>query len=183
MITLHFKVTDEIELKTPTLEMAEAIFNTIDNNRAYLDKWMPWTEKTKQVSDTEAFIKGIPYESYYDANFPLSIWYKGEYAGMCGYVRGYEVAKQLEIGYWLRADFQGNGIITKCTKFLIDYAFEEIGADFLEIKCATKNYKSQAIPKRLGLKYVGIRKDDCFGQGEVVDSVVFVAKRGEWLTT
>ena len=53
------------------------------------------------------------------------------------------------IGYWLGEQFQGKGIMTAACRVLVNYAFNEFKLHRVEIKCATGNTKSCAIPERL----------------------------------
>ncbi|WP_120239564.1 hypothetical protein [Marinifilum flexuosum] len=46
------KIDTEIELKQIELSDSKAIFETIDSQREYLGKWLPFVEFTKEVSDT-----------------------------------------------------------------------------------------------------------------------------------
>ena len=49
------------------------------------------------------------------------------------------------VGYWLSEEFQGKGIVLRSVEKLVDYCFTELLLNRIEIKCGTKNYKSQAI--------------------------------------
>ena len=59
------------------------------------------------------------------------------------------VNKRTSIGYYLAEDFQKKGIMTRCTKALIQYVYEEYDINRIEIRMSTKNKKSRAIPIRL----------------------------------
>ena len=37
--------------------LAENLFQLVDSDREYLDKWFPWTKHTKTIEDTKIFIK------------------------------------------------------------------------------------------------------------------------------
>lgn len=67
------------------------------------------------------------------------------------------------IGYWLGEKYQGKGIMTKACKALIQYCFEELNLERIEIRVATENIKSQAIPERLGFQ-----KEGCLRNAEVL---------------
>ncbi|HDR7866350.1 TPA: GNAT family N-acetyltransferase, partial [Bacillus cytotoxicus] len=63
---------------------------------------------------------------------------------------------QFEIGYWIDTRFSGKGYMTEAVKGIIDYAFSELKANRLEIRCDPTNRKSRAIPEKLGFKLEGI---------------------------
>ena len=55
--------------------------------------------------------------------------------------------------YWLGAYYAGLGVMIKVTQKIMEYGFVEASLNKIEIRCADKNYKSKAIPERLGFSY------------------------------
>ena len=49
------------------------------------------------------------------------------------------VNKRTSIGYYLAEDFQKKGIMTRCTKALIQYVYEEYDINRIEIQISIKN--------------------------------------------
>lgn len=70
------------------------------------------------------------------------------------------VNKTTSIGYYLAEDFQKKDIMTKCTKALIRYVYEEYDINRIKIRMSTKNKKSRAIPVRLGFTQEGILRNN-----------------------
>ena len=56
----------------------------------------------------------------------------------------------IELGYWLRADLTGRGLVTEASRALIAVAQSLRGLTHMEIRCDSRNEPSAAIPKRLG---------------------------------
>jgi len=54
------------------------------------------------------------------------------------------------VGYWLGAECQDRGFMTKACRVLLDYAFQELNLNRVEILCTVQNTKGRAIPERLG---------------------------------
>lgn len=66
-----------------------------------------------------------------------------------------------------------------CKEF-IDYVFKDSSLKRVEIRCAEKNYKSRAIPERIGVtNEVVIREDELLNRSYVNHVVYGVVKR-EW---
>ncbi len=84
------------------------------------------------------------------------------------------------LGYWLGENFAGNGIITKSCKAMINYAFTTLNLNRIEIKCATKNYKSKAIAERLHFKQEGILKQVELVNEKFINLYLFVMLKSEW---
>ena len=81
--------------------------------------------------------------------------------------------KKTEIGYWLSESFQHKGIITQSGKALINYAFNEMNLNRIQLKAATGNLKSQQVAERLGFTKEGIERDGELHMRGFVDLVVF----------
>ena len=162
------KVNDTIELKSLAQSDALAIFNTIDNQRTYLGKWLPFVALTKELSDTENFIKSVLNIPKDKLEFTYSIRKHDEFVGVIGLKNTDKLNKKTEIGYWLSKEFQGQGIITKSVTSLCDFIFNKLQLNRIEIKCAIENKASIGIPKRLGFTFEGIER-----QGEWVKENVY----------
>lgn len=61
----------------------------------------------------------------------------------------------LEIGYWIRSDAAGRGLATTAAAIVRDVAFDQCGADRVEIRCNPANAPSNAIARRLGFLLQG----------------------------
>lgn len=62
----------------------------------------------------------------------------------------YADASCVEMGYWLRADATGQGLVTEAAEVLLDLAAKLPRLSHVEIRCDARNAPSAAIPKRLG---------------------------------
>jgi len=173
------QVNDKILLKELGLKDVVAIFNTIDTEREYLGKWLPFVELTKDVSYTRTFV-----ENYIDAeerDLTCAIYYETEFVGIIGLKDTDYDNLKTEIGYWLSESYQGKGIITQSCKALINYAFEELNLNRIQIKAADGNLKSCAIPERLGFIKEGIERDGELHSYGFVDLVIFGLLKKDWL--
>ncbi|CAM3067280.1 GNAT family protein [Filibacter tadaridae] len=134
---------------------------------------MPWVGFTKKVSDSIEFIEGTLKQFDDNNGFQAGIWYRGELAGVIG-LHGINWAnKSTSIGYWLGEGFRGKGLMTTACKAIIDYCFNELGLKRIEIRTATENHKSQAIPERLGFQKEGCTRSSEFLYDRYVDHYVF----------
>jgi len=153
------QVTENILLRQIELSDADDIFKTIDSQRAYLGKWLPFVESTQRVEDTIQFIQSILNVPVENRELTFVIHYKGKFAGLIGFKSTDKQNKETEIGYWLSRPFQKKGIITLAVQELMKLAFEELDIHRIQIKCAVGNIPSRSIPLRLGFKYEGSERD------------------------
>jgi len=62
----------------------------------------------------------------------------------------YENADRAEIGYWLRSDWTGRGLVTEAARAVLDVAIALSQVSLVEIRCDARNGASAAVPRRLG---------------------------------
>ena len=167
-----------LELVTPY--DCEAFYKVIDSNRKHLREWLPWVDGTASAKDTEDFIKHSMRQYAATGEFQALIKVNGEIAGIIGLHELSHYSKRTSIGYWLAEGYQGKGIMTKACKAVIDYAFTTMKLRRVEIRCADENFKSQAIPKRLGFKEEGVCRKSENLYGNFVDLIVFSMLVEEW---
>ena len=79
------------------------------------------------------------------------------------------------------SDYQGQGIITQSCKRLIEYGFNALNLNRIEISCAAGNIKSRAIAKRLGFTEEGIlREAELIRGGKLVDNCCYGLLKEDW---
>ncbi len=174
------KVTDQIELRLPNLIFAEELFELIDKQRVYLSKWLPWVDMTHSINQTQAFIKASKLYNKGGQRLSTFVFRNNELVGSIGLVKIDKVNKSAEIGYWLNQDYQGESIISKSCRVLINYTFKHMDINRLEIKAAIGNSKSLAIPKKLGFQHEAILREAIFIRDEFHDIQLFSLLKKEW---
>ena len=164
-------VDANIRLKEIGLEDTEVIFNTIINERDYLGEWLPFVELTREISFTRCFVEG--YLNSDKKDLTCAIFYQNQFVGLIGLKDTDFDNKKTEIGYWLSEPYQHKGIITNSCKSLINFIFDKMNINRVQIKVAKGNMKSQRIPKRLGFKREGIERDGELHSRGFVDLFIF----------
>ena len=179
-MTLVLKVDENISLKHIELADAPAIFNTINSQREYLGKWLPFVKITRKVEDTEKFIRSVINTPQDQFEYTFIIQYKNNFAGVTGFRGTDRQNKRTEIGYWLSEPLQNNGIVTKSVQKLCEFAFNELKVHRIQIRCAVDNHASKGIPRRLGFKTEGIERDgELLTNGQFTDLEVFSKLKNE----
>jgi ribosomal-protein-serine acetyltransferase len=145
-----FHVSEFVFLRTLTVADAQSLFSLVDNNRAHLREWLPWLDDNTRVEDSLEFIKSTPGQHSSEMGLQCGIFYNETLVGMCGYHPVNRSNNSVTIGYWVARNMTGKGIVTSCTKYLIDYAFDKLRLNKVYIPVAEKNLKSRAVSERLG---------------------------------
>lgn len=147
---------------------AKLIFEMVDQNRTHLREWLPIVYKIPSIEFAESFVKGSIQSNEAGVEHALGFF---EYQQAIGRIGVYKIDNQNrigEIGYWIVENSQGKGIITKACKVMIDFCFNDLDLNRIEIKCATANLRSKAIPEKLDFS-----RDGVIRQGEFVHDKFF----------
>lgn len=152
-------VSNELLLERISIEDADVVFNAIDQNRSHLGHWLPFVDLTKNVRDSEAFIRMVISNREETRNEVYIIWYQGDFAGIIGFHNTDRVNEKTEIGYWLIENMTGKGIIHRSCRVLIEFAFEAMGMNRITIRCALGNQTSEKVAIRLGFSFEGIERE------------------------
>lgn len=168
-----YTVNNDIRLGLLEVRHAEELFALTDQSRESLEKWLPWVAFTRTVQDSKNFIEGTLKQFSDNNGFQVGIWYKDELAGVIGLHGINWTNKSTSIGYWLGSSFEGKGLMTKACQAVIQYCFEEYGLHRIEIRAATGNHKSIAIPERLDFTKEGCIREAELLQNGFVDHYVF----------
>lgn len=173
-------MNDDSELGLLEEKHAIELFELTDRNRDYLREWLPWLDATRTSEDTRQFIKRSLEQFTRQGNFSLGIWFKGNIAGTIGYSKMDPANQKVSIGYWIGYEYQHKGLVTLASRAMIDYAFNDLGLNRLEILCAVNNKRSRAIPERLGFTQEGILREAEKLYDRFDDLVVYGILAGEW---
>ena len=177
------RVDNDLELRLLEERHAEELSALSDENRDHLREWMPWVDESRTVEDRRNFIKRTLEQFANNDGFNAGIWFQGRLAGVIGYHRIDWRTRSTSIGYWLGASFQGRGIMTRVCRALVDHVFNGLGLNRVEIRCATENRKSRAIPERLGFTQEGVIRQAEWLYDHFVDLVVYGILVSEWHPT
>ena len=154
--------TERLLIRMPFPGDGAITCESINASLAELKPWMPFAQKEQSLDETEAVIRQGYINFLNRSDLRLLVFKKdtGEFIASSGLHRiNWEVPK-FEIGYWIDTRHSGKGYITEAVEGITNFAFQELKAKRVEIRCDSKNVKSRAIPERLGFDLEGILKND-----------------------
>lgn len=151
---ISLRLDDDLLLETIELKDAEVVFATIDSQREYLGKWLPFVKTTQSVEDTKKFIGYSISAGLISQEYVFKISYRNEFAGLIGFGKVSENRKNIELGYWLSERFRHKGIIIRSAKLLCAFAFEKLSIPEVIVRCAINNTDSRKIPEQLGFQHI-----------------------------
>lgn len=107
---------------------------------------------------------------------------EGKPIGTLGYYKWKPSANyQAEMGYDLAREYWGRGIMTEAMKGVIDFGFEKMGLNRIEVYIMPRNKRSVKMIKGLGFKREGLLRQRYFDEfGNFADDVLFSMLRSDW---
>jgi len=173
-------IDDNILLRTYQPEDAAALFRAVDKSRQHLRPWLSWVDATIKQEQSVGFIQQSLAQLNNQQSLSLGIFYNQEIIGGIGLHEWNHYIKKAQIGYWIDKDFEGQGIITKCTGRFIDFIFEKLGLNKVELHFMPHNKRSAAGAEKLGAKVEGIIRQSHMMNGRLEDIVITGILKNEW---
>ena len=174
------KIDDKIKLSLPEMHKAEELAAVVQANLKHLQPWMPWAVEDYSAESAKEWIQRTLSEFAEDGRFNSIIMVDDKPIGTIGFHNLNTAHGSAEIGYWIDKKYEGQGIITRCCRALIDYLFDVRGLNRVQINCNVENKRSRAVPERLGFKLEGVHRQVELVQGRFGDWAVYAMLKDEW---
>ena len=104
----------------------------------------------------------------------------GDMLGIVGLENCQELHRSCELGYWLKPEVTGRGLMTEAARACLDFAFETVGAHRVRVAAATENHPSLRVIERLGFRYEGRAREAEWVDGRWLDHAVFAMLEADW---
>lgn len=152
--------TDRLLLRCWEPDDAEVLLEAIRASLDHLRAWMSWAvDEPTSVDDKRKLLETFRREFHAGTNFVYGIFDRttGRVLGGTG-LHPRRTPRDLEIGYWIRADATRLGYATEATAVLTRVALEVVGVERVVILVDPRNEASLGVPRKLG-----------FVEGETLD--------------
>lgn len=167
------------ELRLLEDRYASELFALIDKDRASLRRWLPWVDATRRVDDTRQYSTLARERFAAGTSIEAGIWLGGKVAGVIALTmdNGGPLAA---LGYWIGADYEGKGLVTRASRSVIHHAFMGLGIDRVEIRSAVDNVRGQQVPQRLGFVNEGVARHGAWVNGVPHDINTYSMLAKDW---
>ncbi len=171
--------SERLIIRAPRPGDGKAVYEAVTMSIDELKQWLPFAQNEQTPEQTEINMREAHIRFLKREDLRLLIFHKetGQLVGSTGLHRmDWEIPK-FEIGYWIATRFSGNGYMTEAIARLTEFAFTELNAKRVEIRCDAANLKSRAIPERLNFELEGtLRNDDLSVDGKELSDTCVYAK-------
>lgn len=154
--------TERLTIRGPLPGDGAEVHAAVIESQAELKDWMPWAVDIPSAEDYEVRVREGQLKFLAREDLWLMLLLRGTNTiiGGSGLHRINWEVPSFEIGYWVRTSYARQGYITEAVAGISDFAFEELGARRVFIRCDAKNERSSAVPKRLNFTFEGTHRCD-----------------------
>lgn len=169
--------TERLTIRGPLPGDGKELNAAVKESLPELRPWMPWAMNLLSEEQQEAMVREGQLNFLSRKDLWMMLLLKGSQTiiGGSGLHRINWAIPKFEIGYWVRTKFARQGYITEAVTGITTFAFDNLNAKRVEIRCDAKNSRSAAIPRKLGFIHEGtLRNDDRHHlTGELRDTLIF----------
>lgn len=171
--------TDRLIIRAPKVEDAEAVQRAVVASQDALKDWMPWAQEKESIEQRVRNLRQAVADFITRKDLRLHLFLKetGEFVGCSGLHRIDWDVRKFEIGYWIDSKFEGKGLMTEAVERITTFAFEELKANRVEIRCDSENVRSRSVAERLGYILEGtLHHDSLSADGKRLRDTCIYAK-------
>lgn len=154
---------------------APDLWEAVDGSRQHLQRWLPWIpyNDTPESSQRYADACAADWDAGRALRFAIRESNEHRLLGVVGLDNCVHLHRSCDLGYWLRADVCGRGLMVEAARACVDFALYRVGAHRIRCAAASDNHRSLRVIAQLGFHFEGIARQAEFVDSRWVDHAVF----------
>ena len=169
---VSINIDDNLLLRSYEVGDAQELFDLVNESRRHLHPWLDWVVNTTKPEHSLQFIQQSQHKTYEQEALDLAIVHNNKIIGGIGVHHWEQDTKRAQIGYWISAAYEGKGLMNKSLSGFVNFLFDKIALNKIEIHFVRANERSAKIAARLGFKIEGIIRQSTMRNGMPEDVVV-----------
>ena len=173
--------TERLVLRRFSMDDAEAMYRNWASDPA-VTEFLTWPAHTSPEVSKEVlkdWVSSYSQENYYQ--WAIVLKDRGnDPIGSIGAVGQNDAISMVHIGYCLGKTWWHQGIMSEALKAVMDFFFEQVGANRIESRHDPRNPHSGMVMKKCGMRYEGtMRSSDRNNQG-ICDASWYALLKSDW---
>ena len=164
--------TDRLTLRPTHPDLFDGIWTAVQSSLPELERWMHWAIEPDPDRTREYIAHAVTeWDSGHERHFTLV--HDGEVCGACSLDHPDLLFARYEIGYWMRSDLCGRGLMTEAARAVVDFGFDQLKAHRIELHAGTGNRPSNRVAEKLGFTREGLLREASRGKDGFHDVYVY----------
>jgi ribosomal-protein-serine acetyltransferase len=175
-------VTQRTVLAPMEVTDSRELWQVVESSRAWLEPWLPWVPYQTDAESAMRFAEASAgdWDCGRAVRFTIRDRVGGQLLGVVGLEACTDMHRSCDLGYWLRREASGKGLMTEAAAACVDYGFRGIGFHRIRVAAATGNHPSLRVIARLGFHFEGIARHAEWCAGRWLDHAIFAMLDYEW---
>ena len=165
----HVIETERLRLVPKKEEHTAASWHAIERSMPELKRFMAWAHFASPLTTAE-HMRAAEAEWAEWRGWDWVSFLGDEVAGSIGLNRYDAMWKTCDLGYWIRSDLAGQGLATEAGRAAIEFAFDEVPVQRVELIAAVENVASNRVATKLGFRFEGIKRSGLLVDGKGLDA-------------
>ena len=174
--------SERLTIRAPRIDDAKEVNAAVRESLDMLAPWMPWANRPPTLKESRENQQRAREKFLAHEDFRLNAFFKGTETFVLGsglHRVDWDVPK-VEIGYWVRKQFAGQGYVSEAVNAITDFAFRVFGANRVEIRMDDDNMRSWKVAERCGFEREAVLRNECRKlDGTLRDTRVYSKIRSE----
>lgn len=174
--------TERVVLTRPDPSHLEEIHAAVADTHEQLSPWMPWAEgEPATLEQREDDIRRLRAGFDRDEDYTYFLFERNGSRALGGAGLHPRVGTGgMELGYWIRATDQGQGLAVEVAGALIRAAMERVGLDRVQIHIEPGNVPSHRVVEKLGVPLEATLRRRFLRGGDLRDICVYTVFRDDY---
>jgi ribosomal-protein-serine acetyltransferase len=154
--------SERLIIRAPRVGDAAEVHTAVCESIEELRPWMPWAKSVMTVDEYRANLRKSRRKYLAGKDLRLNIFLKGTDTFIIGsglHRIDWSIPK-VEIGYWIRTPYSGQGYVTEAVNAITEFAVNHFGAKRAEIRMDDLNVRSWRVAERCGFQLEGILRNE-----------------------
>ena len=177
--------SERLYFREPCEEDTEILFDAVNEVWPELRHWMSWTSmENYTIDDAHQFTVDFTKDQRNKGGQWAFGFHKATHdlVVSTGLAVFEKEAGIYETGYWVTKNYLGQGYATEATLAVVQYAFEQYGANKITLRYYEGNDKSRRVIEKCGFKFIKTlpKHHKSFATGEMLDEHCYALSCNQW---
>ena len=164
--------TERVSLVPSVVEHADSLWRVVEVSLPELRPWMAWAIDDSYEHNRDFLTMCETMWQRAEA-WTFTLFVGGDAVGTVGLASYQPLISCAELGYWIRTDLAGRGLMTEAGAATVRFGFDDLRLHRLELHAGLRNAASIRVAEKLGFQRAGVLRDGSRGEDGWYDCHVF----------